>query len=68
MDRRKLPKVYWHDGVIDIVRTRTIENFKDLLGNKTIYLENDCPYLIDIDSPQDLKLANLLVKNGELKV
>ena len=44
----------------------------DSRGNPTIeveiYLENDCPYLIDIDSPQDLKLANLLVKNGELKV
>lgn len=68
LDRRKFPKIYWHDGVIDIVRSKTIEKFDDLLGNKVIYLENNFPYLIDIDSPQDLKLANLLLKNQEIKI
>ena len=68
MDRRKLPKIYWHDGSIDIVRSKTIEKFDDLIGRKVIYLENDYPYLIDIDSKKDLKLANLLLKNGEIKI
>jgi CMP-N,N'-diacetyllegionaminic acid synthase len=68
MDRRKLPKIFWHDGVIDIVRSETIENHKDLIGDKIIYIENRFPYLIDIDSPQDLKIANLLVKSGEIKL
>ena len=68
MDRRKLPKVFWHDGVIDIVRSETIENHRDLIGDKIIYIENRFPYLIDIDSPQDLKIANLLVKSGEIKL
>ena len=67
MDRRKLPKIFWHDGVIDVIRSKTIENHKDLVGDKIIYIENRFPYLIDIDSPQDLKIANLLVKSGEIK-
>ena len=68
MDRRKLPKIFWHDGVIDIVRSKTIENYKDLVGNKIIYIENRFPYLIDIDSQKDLKIANLLIKSGEIKL
>ena len=56
MDRRKLPKIFWHDGVIDIVRSKTIENYKDLVGKKIIYIENRFPYLIDIDSQKDLKI------------
>ncbi len=67
-DRRKLPKIYWHDGVIDIVRYRTIKNFNDLLGNNILYLENKFPYLIDIDDKKDLRIANLLVKNKEIKL
>ena len=68
LDRRKFPKVYWHDGSLDIVRYKTVKNFNDLLGRKVIYLENKFPYLIDIDSKQDLKIANLLVKNKEIKL
>ena len=68
MDRRKLPKIFWHDGVIDIVRSKTIENYKDLVGKKIIYIENRFPYLIDIDSQKDLKIANLLIKSGEIKL
>ena len=33
-----------------------------------IYLENKFPYLIDIDSKQDLKIANLLVKKQRNKI
>ncbi len=67
-DRRKLPKIYWHDGVIDIVRFKTIEKYNDLIGKKILYLENKSPYLIDIDCKKDLKIANLLVKNKEIKL
>ncbi len=67
-DRRKLPKIYWHDGVIDIVRYRTIKKYNDLLGKKILYLENKFPYLIDIDSENDLKIANLLVEKNEIKL
>ena len=67
MDRRKLPKIFWHDGIIDIVRSKTIENYKDLVGDKIIFIENRFPYLIDIDSQKDLKIANLLIKSGEIR-
>ena len=67
-DRRKLPKIYWHDGVIDIVRYRTIKKYNDLLGKNILYLENKLPYLIDIDSKNDLKIANLLVQKNEIKL
>ena len=34
MDRRKLPKVYWHDGIVDIVESSTLKKYKNLTGKK----------------------------------
>lgn len=68
LDRRKLPKVYWHDGLVDIIRPKTIFNFKNVTGKKIIYIENKNKFLIDIDDKQDLKLANLLLKEKIIKI
>lgn len=67
-DRRSLPKIYWHDGAIDIVRYSTIKKYNDLLGKKILYFENKFPHLIDIDNKKDLRIANLLVKNKDIKL
>ena len=68
MDRRKLPKVYWHDGLVDIIRAKTIFNFKNVTGKKIIYAENKNKFLIDIDDKHDLNLANLLLKEKIIKI
>ena len=68
LDRRKLPKVYWHDGLVDIIRAKTIFNFKNVTGKKIIYAENKNKFLIDIDDKHDLNLANLLLKEKIIKI
>ena len=67
-DRRKLPKVYWHDGVIDIVRTRTIKKYKNLTGKKIAFIDTKNKYLIDIDSKSDLDFLNILIKKKYIKI
>lgn len=68
LDRRKLPKVYWHDGVIDIVRVNTIKKYNNLTGKKIIFIKTKNNYLIDIDSKSDLDLLNILIKNNFIKL
>ena len=61
-NRRILPKVYWHDGIIDVMRTSSLLKFKSTIGKKLIYIQNKEKYLIDIDEKKDLEIANLLIK------
>ena len=68
LDRRKLPKVYWHDGVIDIVRTRTIKKFKNITGRNITFIETNNDYLIDIDTKADLDFLNILIKKKIVKL
>jgi len=66
-DRRALPKVYWHDGVIDIIRGSTILKKKNIIGKKIIFMENQYKFLIDIDEKKDLELANILLKSKKIR-
>jgi len=68
LDRRKLPLVYWHDGLVDIVKTRTILKYKNVTGKKIAYIINKNKILIDIDDLKDLKLANIMIKNKLVKI
>ena len=68
LDRRKLPEVYWHDGVIDIVRVNTVKKYNNLTGKKIIFIKTKNNYLIDIDSKSDLDLLNILIKNKFIKL
>tara|TARA_B100000941_G_scaffold290513_1_gene272773 strand:+ start:23068 stop:23781 length:714 start_codon:yes stop_codon:yes gene_type:complete len=67
-NRRILPKVYWHDGIIDVMRTSSLLKFKSTIGKKLIYIQNKDQYLIDIDESRDLKIANLLIKKRIIKI
>jgi len=66
-DRRKLPEVFWHDGVIDVIRGKTILK-KSCTGNKIIFMENNYKFLVDIDEKKDLELANILLKSKKIKL
>lgn len=67
-NRRILPKVYWHDGIIDVMRTSSILKFKSTIGKKLIYIHNKNKYLVDIDEKKDLEIANLLIKKKIIKI
>lgn len=67
-NRRKLPKVFWHDGLVDIIKTKTILKYKNVTGNKVLFVENKNDYLIDIDEKKDLKLLNVLIKSKLIKI
>ena len=67
MDRRKLPKVYWHDGIVDIVRSSTLKKYKNLTGKKIAYIFSNNDYLIDIDTEKDLKLLKIFLKKKLIK-
>lgn len=68
LDRRKLPKVFWHDGIVDIIRSKTLNKFKNVTGDKIIFLKSKNKFIIDIDEKKDLRLANLLLKNKLIKL
>ena len=68
LDRRNLKDIYWHDGVIDVVRAKTILKFKNVTGKNISYIKNNSEYLIDIDTVKDLKLTKLLLKEKIIKL
>ena len=68
LDRRKLPKAFWHDGVIDIIKYETIMKYKNVTGKNILYMINNKKFLVDIDDINDLKLANLMIKNKVIKI
>lgn len=68
LDRRKLQDIYWHDGVIDIVKTKTIKKYNNLTGKKIAYIKNNKEFLVDIDSKKDLKLAKIFIKKKFIKL
>ena len=53
---KEITKVYWHDGIVDIVRSNTLKKYKNLTGKKIAYIFSNNDYLIDIDTEKDLKL------------
>ncbi len=61
MPRQDLPVVYWHNGVLDVIRTRTILEQGSISGAKIIHLEMAADDVVDIDSRQDLALAETIL-------
>lgn len=68
LDRNKLPKVYWHDGVVDIIRFKTLKKYKNLTGKKIAFIFSNNDYLIDIDTEKDLRLLKTFLKNKLIKL
>ncbi|MBF0481739.1 MAG: acylneuraminate cytidylyltransferase family protein [Desulfovibrionaceae bacterium] len=58
MSRQLLPKVYWHNGVLDIVRPSAVFEKNSVSGDVILPLMMRDPiYSIDIDRPIDLLVA-----------
>lgn len=60
--RQDLPKVYYYNCVIDVTRLATIRNMNSMTGKKILPYFMSPDEVFDIDSPRDLKIARLLVK------
>jgi N-acylneuraminate cytidylyltransferase len=66
MPRQKLPKVYWHNGVIDVIRTHTLLQKKSISGENILPFFMDENYLtVDIDKPVDLIIAESILKENQ---
>jgi N-acylneuraminate cytidylyltransferase len=65
MPRQKLPTVYWQNAAVDIIRWRTIVRMNSMTGKKILPLVMDEKYSLDVDTPMDFKIAEILSGLGE---
>jgi N-acylneuraminate cytidylyltransferase len=66
LPRQKLPEVFYHDGLLDVIRASTIVKKKSISGNKILSLLTEDSFLVvDIDNPVDLVLAETFLKHNQ---
>jgi CMP-N-acetylneuraminic acid synthetase len=58
--RAELEDVYWQNGVVDVTRLEVIREQKVMIGRRVAGLVTEPEESIDIDTPLDLALAELL--------
>jgi len=61
--RQDLPKMYYYNCVIDVTKPETIFGKKSMTGDKILPYIMNPDEVIDIDSEQDLKVAEILFKD-----
>jgi N-acylneuraminate cytidylyltransferase len=66
--RQLLPRVYWQTGHIDAIRAASIVQKHSLSGEVILGLVIDPSFKVDIDTLEDWKKYELLVKTGSLKM
>jgi len=64
--RQKLPNVYWQNGYVDIVRSKTILDNESMTGSKILPLLVDSQHLIDIDNEITLKIAEMIFSSKKI--
>ena len=62
LPRQQLPKVWWHIGVLDVVRTDVVTQTKSLSGTIILPLIIDRESHADIDTLLDFERAEQLVQ------
>ncbi len=66
--RQALPPTYWQTGHIDAIRTACILQKHSLSGDVILPLQIDPRYAVDIDTLNDWRRAEWLVRQGELEM
>ena len=61
--RAELNDVYWQNGVVDVTRREVIQEQRVMIGQRVAGLVVDPRDAIDIDTPIDLALAEVLLAN-----
>ena len=63
--RQKLPPVYYHDGLLDVIRTSTIMEKNSVTGTRALPLKiNESFLVVDIDQPVDIVTAEVFIKHN----
>lgn len=62
LPRQELPEVWWHIGVLDVLRTRVLSTPGAVSGDKILPLKVDRATSADIDSQQDFERAEKLLE------
>ena len=63
LPRQKLPEVFYHDGLLDVIRTSTIMEKKSATGNRILPILTEESFLVvDIDKPIDFLFAETIFK------
>jgi CMP-N,N'-diacetyllegionaminic acid synthase len=65
LPRQKLPKVFYHDGLLDVIRTATILEKNTMTGKRVLPIRTeDSFFVVDIDEPIDLVIAEVFFKHN----
>lgn len=60
--RQELPPVYWYNCVIDVTRYETIFEKQSMTGDYILPYIMDSKFVVDIDSPDDLLVAEVKIR------
>lgn len=63
--RAELEEVYWQNGVVDVTRLAVILEQQVMIGRRVAGLVTDPADSIDVDTPLDLALAELILRERE---
>jgi CMP-N-acetylneuraminic acid synthetase len=66
--RQQLPPVYWQTGHIDVMRPETIREQRSMTGRRVVPFVVDPRYAIDIDTLDQLELAEWLLARDTVAV
>jgi N-acylneuraminate cytidylyltransferase len=66
--RQRLPALYWQTGHLDLVRASTILELRSMTGRNVLAFPVDPRYALDIDSLDQLELAEWLLARAALDV
>jgi N-acylneuraminate cytidylyltransferase len=64
--RQVLPEVFWQTGYVDVAWTDTILEKNSMTGDAILPLIIDPSEWVDIDSPDDWRRAERLIRSGEI--
>ncbi|MBU0568838.1 acylneuraminate cytidylyltransferase family protein [bacterium] len=60
--RQELPPVYWYNCVVDVTRNSTIFDKNSMTGDYILPYIMDSKFVVDIDGPDDLLVAEVKIK------
>ena len=66
--RQRLPSVYWQTGHIDVVRPATLLDQRSLTGRRIVPFVVDPRYALDIDTLEQLELAEWLLARDTVRL
>ena len=66
--RQSLPDVYWHTGIIDVIRPKVILEKNSMSGEVILPVHVDPAFSVDIDTPQDWAECEYLIRERDLDI